>query len=265
MSNILRKRKNYFLCTNNQKILQKKLICTHTEDLSTLSQTIGLTINEIILTPENHEQSIPKITILPENITNKERIIKFLMAKDLANLSNLQYIAQRKALLGIHKMPGLKKILSMQKKLNNFFAIDANDYGYYCSPTPKIRFVCEQFLLKNPEFSQKKFKIKLSIDSTTITSSNILLLNLSFNLIDDQEKATSINGTYLLGSFEIVKEEYEQIKSSLNELLIELEKIKFIEIADNIYGIDFYLGCDYKMIRILYGQKASNSLDGYAK
>jgi hypothetical protein len=88
------------------------------------------------------------------------------------------------------------------------------------------------------------------------------LLNISFNLIDDKENAMSINGTYLLGSFEIVKEEYDQVKSALKELLKELEKIKFIEIADNNFKIDFYLGCDYKMNRILYGQKASNSIDG---
>jgi hypothetical protein len=129
-------------------------------------------------------------------------------------------------------------------------------------PEPKIRFVCEQFLLKNTDFTKQNFKIKISVDSTTITSSNILLLNISFNLIDDEDNAMSVNGTYLLGCFEIQKEEYDQVKQALKEVLKELENIKFIEIADNQYGIDFYLGCDYKMNRILYGQKASNSLDG---
>ena len=52
-----------------------------------------------------------------------------------------------------------------------------------------------------------------------------------------------------MGTSEIEKEDYEQVK--------------FIEIGDNNYKIDFILGCDYKMLRILYGQKASNSLDGY--
>jgi hypothetical protein len=117
-------------------------------------------------------------------------------------------------------------------------------------------------LLKNPDFSRSKFKIKLNFDSTTITSSHILILNCSFNLIDDKELAMNINGTYMLGSYEIVKEEYTQVKDSIKELLIELEKVRFIEITDTNYEISFYLGCDYKMYRILYGQKASNSLDG---
>jgi hypothetical protein len=79
-------------------------------------------------------------------------------------------------------MPGLRKIINLQHLLDNFFAIEDNQYGFFCLPEPKIKFVCEQFLLKNPDFSNSNFKIKLSIDSTTITSSNILLLNLSFNL-----------------------------------------------------------------------------------
>ena len=88
------------------------------------------------------------------------------------------------------------------------------------------------------------------------------MLNISFNLIDDVKTAMNVNGTYLLGSFEIVKEDYENVKEALKELLFLLENIKAIEIAENNYKIDFYLGCDYKMIRILYGQKASNALDG---
>jgi hypothetical protein len=264
-SNIFRKRKSYFSCASGHKILQKKLICNQAEDLNNLSNTMGLKITEIVLSPydqDDQEKSIPKITILPYEISTKERIIQFLIAKDRANLSNLQYIAQRKALLGINLMPGLRKIINLQHLLDNFFANEDNQYGFFCLPEPKIKFVCEQFLLKNPDFSNSNFKIKLSIDSTTITSSNILLLNLSFNLIDDEENAMSINGTYLLGSFEIKKEEYEQCKAALGDLLNKLENIKFIEIADNSYKIDFFLGCDYKMNRILYGQKASNSLDG---
>jgi hypothetical protein len=259
---IFRKRKNFFTCGKSQKISNKKLICQQTESLSDLSSTMGLKINEIILSPENSQQSLPKITILPVKISKKERIIKFVIAKDIANISNLQYIAQRKALKGVLQMPGIKKIIKVQHQLNKFFAIEGNIFGFYCLPEPKIRFVCEQFLLKNRDFTKQNFKIKLSVDSTTITSSNILLLNISFNLINDEANAMSVNGTYLLGCFEIQKEEYDQVKQALKEILKELENIKFIEIADNHYGIDFYLGCDYKMNRILYGQKASNSLDG---
>ena len=66
----------------------------------------------------------------------------------------------------------------------------------------------------------------------------------------------------MLGSFEVTKEDYDQVKESIKELLNLLEKIESIEIAEVAYKIEFYLSCDYKMMRILYGQKASNSLDG---
>ena len=202
------------------------------------------------------------VTVSDLDVSEKDRIFQYLIAKDVSNISNKQYIYQKKALLGIQRMPGVKKITKFQHLLNQFFEIKKNDFGYYCIPLQKIKFVCESFLLRNPEFLNSALRIKLNTDSTTITSSHIQLLNISFNLIDDVQRASSCDGTYMLGSFEIVKEDYDQVKDSLKELLILLEKIQFVEIANTKYQIVFILGCDYKMSRILYGQKASNSLDG---
>jgi hypothetical protein len=53
---IFRKRNNFFACGKSQKISNKKLICQQTESLSDLSSTMGLKINEIILSPENSQQ-----------------------------------------------------------------------------------------------------------------------------------------------------------------------------------------------------------------
>lgn len=262
MAQVLRKRKNYYVCSDSQQILQKKMIASKTDQLSNLSQTVGLQINEIILSPEIEHAITPKITVLPFEISENKRISQWLIAKDQAQLSDKQYLNLRNTLLGFQYIPGLDSVRKLQYKLNEFFEIKNNDYGFYCIPEPKIKFVCENLLLKNPEFSNNGFKIKLNVDSTSITSSNIILLNISFNLIDDVKTAMNVNGTYLLGSFEIVKEDYENVKEALKELLFLLENIKAIEIAENNYKIDFYLGCDYKMIRILYGQKASNALDG---
>ena len=263
----LQKRKNFFECTERQKYRNKKLIKNQTKQLTNFTNTLGIELNEIILTPVFKKsqtfENVPKVTILPFEISEEKRIFKSLIAKDIANISEKQYIAQRKILKGYQEMPCIDAIIKLKNELNDFFEIRKNKFGYFCSPEQKIKFVCEQFLLKYPCFSSKSFKIKLSLDSTTVTSSNILLLNFSFNLIDDIEMAKNVNGTYMLGSFEIIKEDYEEVKASTKDLTILLENIKQIEIADNFYDIIFYLGCDYKMYRILFGQKASNSLDGY--
>ena len=90
-------------------------------------------------------------------------------------MSNFQYLLQRKALIGIHKMPSIGKISKLQHKLNNFFEIkkNQNGVGYFSLPQPKIKYVCENFLLKNQEKTYRKFRIKLNIDSTSITSNKL--------------------------------------------------------------------------------------------
>lgn len=259
----LKKRKNYFECGDRQKCSNRNLIKSQSENLSTLSQSFGLKIDEFVLSPfKENQKSLPKVTVLPYNSNGKKKIFRSLIAKDLANISNRQYNCQRKTLKGIQRMPSLKLIRNIQNKLNGFFETKKNKFGFYCNPEQKIKFVCEQFLLKNVDFLSQSFKIKLNLDSTTIASNNLLLLIISFNLIDDYENAMNVNGTYILGAFEITKEDYEQVKESTKEVTLILENIKSVEIANNLYDIVFYLGCDYKMNRILLGQKASNSLDG---
>ena len=61
--------------------------------------------------------------------------------------------------------------------------------------------------MSQPSFSRLNFKIKLNIDSTSISKKNVTLLNVSFNLMDDIDNSSNVNGTYILGSFEIQKED----------------------------------------------------------
>ena len=59
--------------------------------------------------------------------------------------------------------------------------------------------------------------------------------------------------------FEIKNENYEEVSGSLKDTLDLLEKINNIQIGDKTYNILFYLGADYKMLRLIYGQKSSNA------
>ena len=52
------------------------------------------------------------------------------------------------------------------------------------------------------------------------------------------------------------------VKEGTNELFQMLENLKNIKIRGSIFQITYFLGCDYKMIRILYGQQSSNAIKG---
>ena len=66
---------------------------------------------------------------------------------------------------------------------------------------------------------------------------------------------------FFLGMFEIRNEEYDEVAMSLKESLSILESLENIKINEKTYNIEFYIGADYKMLRLLYGQKASNAAE----
>ena len=98
-------------------------------------------------------------------------------------------------------MPNYEAVNKLQLYLNYSFSIKSNNDGFYIDPVKKIKFVCEKFLNKNPNFSKTKFKIKLSADSTSITRTDIKLLNVTFNLLDDVENCSSVFGSIILGNY----------------------------------------------------------------
>jgi hypothetical protein len=261
MLKLKKSKKNFFECSIRNQYKQKALILKKSEELSEFCRSFGLKINELILAANDENPTRAKISIkVPRDA--KSVTFDYMKAKDLTNMSNHHYCQQRSQLLNVQKMPGIKKILKLQYELNDFFEINNNNFGFFCSPEQKIKFVCEKFLDKKKSFSCTSFKIKLSIDSTSISKKNVILLNVSFNLMDDHESSSNVNGTFILGSFEIEKEDYDNVKKSLSELLLLLEPLSQINIKGRFYQIIFFLGCDYKMIRILYGQQASNAIKG---
>ena len=70
--------------------------------------------------------------------------------------------------------------------------------------------------------------------------------------------------------FEIKSENYEEIKESLSNILELINKVKSIDLykkqTDKIgletHKIEYFLGGDYKALRLLYGERSSNSKKG---
>ena len=79
------------------------------------------------MSPYKEEKLRPKITVLPFTFTEKNKIFQNLKAKDLANLSDKNYISQRKFLKSIHQMPEISKVNMLKYEHNNFFEIENND------------------------------------------------------------------------------------------------------------------------------------------
>jgi len=194
-------KKSFFDVKRSQKRRNRNLIRMKSDILSKFCETIGLQVDEIILSRKQDVARKPKITIIEQSLSDRHMIFKTLYAKDITNLSNIKYRQWRKILKEIdaQRLPGIKQIVTMQHELNNFFKIRKNNYGFFVNPIEKINLVCSSFLKKNPNFNKTVFEIKLSADGTRISSTKIQVLNFTFNLIDDEKNSSSVLSTYLLG------------------------------------------------------------------
>ena len=196
MSNISTKteektRKNHFLCRISQQRRNKISIAKRLSSVEEFCRNIGLRLDHIIITPDNLEKHQDvKITVQNEKLTESFKTLQLLKAKDTANMSDLKYISFKNTLNEIlpEKIPSMIKINKMQNKLNNFFKIKYNNYGFYVDPLQKIQFVCQNFIRRNNNYSlDKPIRIKLSADGTSISGTKINLVNFTFELLDDYE------------------------------------------------------------------------------
>ncbi len=99
--------------------------------------------------------------------------------------------------------------------------------------------------------------IRLAGDSTNI-GNNISVLNFSFGILDKirSEHTTNPNtvtGNFSLGVFQVNSECYEEIRTSLAELLVSLSKLTTTTIHGRIYNVELWLAGDLKFLALFLG------------
>jgi hypothetical protein len=218
------------------------------------------------LTAENHSTESTKNT---------------LYYKDLAMLSDKQYLLIRAGWKIKEQVPSLYQIKKFRKLINaevdSKFKVKAIGNGFYLNPVIQIKSKILDFLKQNYlEMKNNSIIIKLSCDGTNI-SRNIKLENLVFNLINEGKKAAAVTGCYRLGAFTIFKEDYEELKNWLPKIweeIKELNKVFFDPINMLIfdekdiektrssslleYDIKLLFTADWKATAIIKGYSAAN-------
>lgn len=67
-----------------------------------------------------------------------------------------------------------------------------------------------------------------------------------------------MDSNFLLGCFKIDKEDYNEIKNSLKEILDMIRNLKNITFENKTYKIEYFLGGDLKFLALALGINASN-------
>ena len=223
---------NYYDCSSTKKWHYRRQIkrLLAVSDLKFFCDKIGLKIQEIKLTPNDDDQRfVPtKLNVVPMNVNEETRVYKYMIVKDLLNISDKKYILLRKFLKinYIDHLPGIKRVNKQKTKIDESFILYYNDFGFFFDPAQKIKFVCEKFLERNAEFAKsgtKKFKIKLCADGVTISKKNVQCLTFAFTLLSDIRNCTSVFHTYLLGKYCLIR---MVLLKSVYKFLVRIKKIK---------------------------------------
>jgi hypothetical protein len=209
----LRKRKNYFQLHEKAKInlkleLYKKIIFYFNLYLN----TFGLKIKNLEIRPFNDKI---KLNYEDEDVTEEKKNDSFSLfrkkfsietaanldmnalsfshqsAKDIASMSNINYLRLRKLLLKNKscQLQSLKKLDFIKKKLNGVFTIKENSFGWFCDPFQKINFVLNSTKFKMPD---KKIYIHLSGDGLVITRTRFNLVNFCFKILNETDSELKV-------------------------------------------------------------------------
>ena len=144
------------------------------------------------------------------------------------------------------------------------FRVYRNPNGQYVDAEAKIKyFIQKNFDLIKKNIENDTIRIKLCGDG--FRKDRKSFFNFCFTLPDEGSIAKTSRGNYILGLFEIDKEDHTNLSLCLKNISENLEVFNAkggIDINGNIYKIKFLLGGDMKFLRAAMGLNACNASNG---
>ena len=121
---------------------------------------------------------------------------KYLRFREEAKISNQVYDVFHRLFPESPRRYQLDKEL---KEIDKNFLFERNTLGIFLKPRDKIELVLKKFIEKNP-FLRGDIKIKIAMDSCKIAKPSKNILNVTFTIINEPEKAKTAKGNYFLGN-----------------------------------------------------------------
>ena len=272
----LKKRKKFFSLSRRQRDRVKGELYQLFLKISCVLQSYGLEFNQIelnesnqnspsMLQDHNAENYIKKkITIerwrTTTNLSKSELSLIGQRAKDRNNLSDRVYsrFTADMNTISKNKLPTLYRINTFKQKMNKFYTIHRNIFGFFVEPIEKIRFVLSKVFEKlHSNIENDTFNLHLSGDGMAITKTHLNCLCFTFKVLN--EKDMSCNGLYMLGLFSVKAENYASISLCLQEIIEKLKEIKSIKIGNKNFNIEWTQGGDLKWLYCMNGTTGANS------
>ena len=222
----------------------------------------GLKIGFIDLIDVNKNSAQVKITIrdpFPEMQNSTPNNLQLVLRKEISNLSDNNY--QKMKNCGIN-IPSLRFVRQTRYIMNDQFQAMQNSHGTYYELKQKLVHYLNSFD-NHKAIKNNIINIRLAGDGTNVAK-QFSVFNFTFSFIDklnfkyDADPKTE-SGNFVLGTFKIKKESYEEIKLCLDEINSELSRLNEIVFKDVTYKISYKLGGDLKFLSLVLGVNAANS------
>ena len=157
----------------------------------------------------------------------------------------------------VTSMPQSCMLKKRQHELNGLFVVSPTPYGTVGVQQSLRSRLCTRIrVLKHANLSQlqtlsKHVRVKLSADGTRV-GRKFHVIKITFTMLDEGHKARSDSGNHLIAILQ-VPEKYEHLKCGLNNICKEVESTSTLEVDDETYTIEIFLGGDMKFLLMTCG------------
>lgn len=177
-----------------------------------------------------------------------------LYAKEKCNVSDSGYKELSSVVSRMPRLYQLQQQINLINKNWEILDIPHNIEGCQISFSQVVHERLRQLMKINPEVN--KLDIKLSGDGTQI-GKKLNLVQFSCTIIQEGSICKTSQGNHLVALF-TGPEKYDRLKLALEDVVSEINQLKYVSIGDRRIPITYYLGGDYKFILAVLGIDNAN-------
>lgn len=189
----------------------------------------------------------------PENLVSKT-----LYIKERYNLSNTAYHELAMVNSSLPRSYALTKAARELDALSIIRPTPGKVHGVQQSLTERLLKHARHLKEANPLFPQgSHIRVKITGDGTVISRSMHAVV-IAFTIVEDGANPNSPGGNHTIALLN-TGENYTDLLESLEDIRDEIQHLKSLSLDGVQYGVEFFLGADWKYLALIIGIEAANA------
>lgn len=189
----------------------------------------------------------------PQNLVSKT-----LYIKERYNLSNTAYHELAMVNSSLPRSYALTKAARELDALSIIRPTPGKVHGVQQSLTERLLKHARHLKEANPLFPQgSHIRVKITGDGTVISRSMHAVV-IAFTIVEDGANPNSPGGNHTIALLN-TGENYTDLLESLEDIRDEIQHLKSLSLDGVQYGVEFFLGADWKYLALIIGIEAANA------